>query len=166
MPLKPYVRGLALIALGTLAGVLVAPADRNTTLRVALLAVAVLGAIALVHLASTRTRFGGGTPFDLVPRPVVEPTVPVELTRLAADLDLATTDHSRRLGGTTAERIVRDLVTHRLERDRGIVTADPLEEPAAAEFLGPQTVVALRRRADSGAGAVDPARLAEELEAL
>jgi len=166
MSYKPYARALALIAVATLAGVLIAPADRNTTLRIALLAVAVLGAVAIVHVGSTRTSFGSGTPFDLSRTPETPPTVPVELVRLAGDLELAATAHGRRLGGSTTDRMLRDLVGHRLERDRGIVTTDPLADPATTALLGPQTVIALRRRVEGGAGAVDPIALARELEAL
>jgi hypothetical protein len=162
-----YLRTLVIIGVGAAIGVLVDPTHRGTTLRVALLAVVTVGAVGLVQAGSRRLPPPDPSPFDPVKPAPSRPIVPADLARVAADLDLYRSPTGSRLGSGAADRLVRDVVRHRLATGHGVAAPEDVEhDPAATALLGPATLDALARRRAARPEPVDPGRLATELEQL
>lgn len=162
--MRPYLRAVALIVVATTATVLADPVHRLTTLRVALLALVLTGVVALVQGASRRLPPPPSSPFDPArPLPPHE-LVPVDLARLASDLELYAGGAGPRLGTGAADRTVRALAIAQLARGQVDADDDLLDDPAALALLGPATRAALARRGAAEPPAVDPRLLVAELE--
>ena len=165
--MRSYLRTIAFIFVVAAIAVVADPVHRGTTMRVALVALVLVGLVALVRLAARRLPPPAGSPFDPTPVPAPRPPVPFEVHRLASDLELYQHAGSARLGSGVADRSVRGIVRDRLRRHRGVeVGEDPLQDLAALACLGPVTRACLARRASNDPAPIDPQALVAELEAL
>lgn len=163
----PYLRAVVLIMAVASIAIVADPAHRGTTMRAALVALVVVGLVALARFASRRLPPPARSPFDPVPAPHERAVVPVELHRLTADLTIYQQPRGARLGSGAVDRVVRAVVRDRLERHHGFTTADePQLDPAAVALLGPVTQSCLARRSTNEPAPIDPEVLAAELEAL
>jgi hypothetical protein len=163
----PYLRAVVLVLVVSAIAVVADPAHRGTTFRAALVALALIGFVALARLAARRLPPAASSPFDPVPVAAPKAIVPVEVRRLTSDLTIYQQGRGARLGSGAADRVVRGVVRDRLARHHGVAAGEePLLDPAAARLLGPVTRACLARRGTIDPEAIDPEALVAELEAL
>ena len=145
------------------------PVHRGTTMRVALVALVLVGLVALVRpRRPAAARQPARSPFDPAPVPAYRPPVPFEVHRLASDLELYQHAGGARLGSGAADRrrARRSCATACAATTASRSVRTPLADPAALACLGPATRACLARRASNDPAPIDPQALVAELEAL
>jgi hypothetical protein len=176
-PVRATARALTLVLVIAALAILVDPAHRATTARVALLAMGMILAIGLVQVASRRTpahpaSAQPASPFDPQPAPAPDPDLPLDLLRLASDAERSLHPAATGLVTGVLDETVRAIAVQRLDHHHGITVAATrlADDDAAARHLGPATTALLARRGrgrnDRRVGPLDPLGIARELEAL